>query len=90
MEDAVIDCINKTNSIDELRRYEKIINMDIENWKNDVKEAENDIIIRNRISRQAKNLNLTYKGYVKDQSLHLLKVRESYINRLIELSSEFL
>ena len=85
MEDAVIDYINKTNDIDELVKYEKSINMYIENWNNEIKEAEKDMDVRNNICNRAKTLNLTYKGYIKDQSLHLLKVREVYINRLIEL-----
>ena len=82
---TTISFINKTEDIEALKDMERFIIMDIENFENRILEADKDMFAKKMLVMEAKMHEIPYNEYITKKRSYLKKVREAYINRVIEL-----
>ena len=85
---TTISYINKVEDIEILKDMERFIIMDIENFENRILEADTDTLAKRILIMEAKMHEIPYNEYITKKRSYLKKVREAYINRVIELQSK--
>jgi hypothetical protein len=82
---ATLEFIQETKDVEYLQRFGNLIINDIEVFEDRVKRSELSTSTKRILILESTNANTPYDEYIVNRRKYLLRLKEAYINRLIEL-----